>query len=452
MDLWKLSFPGWPWNARQQPRQQPEQQHPQQPERCECHQVQTKLADMVAFLGGNPAHMPGCLCALEKLIRPRLSTYADSGDDEIDTAIILDGLDHHGKHYKLPDAFRLRKTVVCTPGDLLHAIRPRAYVVITCNFSQGRLVAPAHRPRSAPPRPIPERFDTSMAVEWLRQCRSRHKECSGGATYGLTTGRPASTRRVQVPGFRLIDCETRRIVAVPGYPAYLALSYVWRLTFPPTPSRPQKIDSPAGLSLPSSTPQVIQDAIVLTRLLGVRYLWVDRYCIDDGDPRGKLAQIRRMHHIYRGAELTIVAAASGDGLPGMGGLARPAASLPAGEEDEEFVVTILPGHPSHAIQKSEWASRAWTYQEAALSRRRLVFGDAQVYYDCARTSRWESLEHLTGKRDSRPARPSVADQASSSSHPSYQSTGIFVPDFAKARLEYAGQGRFLETSERLYPG
>lgn len=39
-----------------------------------------------------------------------------------------------------------------------------------------------------------------------------------------------------------------------------------------------------------------------------RYLWVDRYCIDQDDVAEKKEQIAQMDRIYRGAELTIIAA------------------------------------------------------------------------------------------------------------------------------------------------
>ncbi len=34
------------------------------------------------------------------------------------------------------------------------------------------------------------------------------------------------------------------------------------------------------------------------------------------------------------------------------------------------------------IKLSDWITRAWTYQEALLSRRRIIFTDEQVYYEC----------------------------------------------------------------------
>jgi hypothetical protein len=75
-----------------------------------------------------------------------------------------------------------------------------------------------------------------------------------------------------------------------------------------------------GSALPKNLPYTIADAITLTRLLGYRHLWIDEYCIDKGSSRHKMEQINRMDEIYKGADLTIVAAAGKDkayGLPGV---------------------------------------------------------------------------------------------------------------------------------------
>jgi hypothetical protein len=87
-----------------------------------------------------------------------------------------------------------------------------------------------------------------------------------------------------------------------------------------------------------------------------------------------------MSDIYMHAELTIIATA-GDahhGLPGVNGVARSSTrQLHLGDrilqERYNFETEIL---------ASEWAKRAWTYQEGALSRRRLFFTDLGVVFWC----------------------------------------------------------------------
>ncbi len=38
-----------------------------------------------------------------------------------------------------------------------------------------------------------------------------------------------------------------------------------------------------------------------------------------------------------------------------------------------------------------WSSRAWTYQEGLLSRRRLLFTESQVYFQCMEMHCWEGI-------------------------------------------------------------
>ncbi|KAF2812838.1 HET-domain-containing protein, partial [Mytilinidion resinicola] len=138
-------------------------------------------------------------------------------------------------------------------------------------------------------------------------------------------------------------------------------------------------------------PNAIEDAIVATRSLAFRYLWVGRYCIPrDGAERH--AQISNMDVIHAHAQVTLVAAAGEDadyGLPGVGSRFRFV--QPHAEIMNEMVVSTLP-HIKEALKDSRWMKRAWTYQEALLSRRLLIFTDHQVFYECRGTNCCESVE------------------------------------------------------------
>ena len=66
--------------------------------------------------------------------------------------------------------------------------------------------------------------------------------------------------------------------------------------------------------------QLITDTIEVVKHLNGRYLWVDRYCINQHDEVEKRDQIRNMHHIYEDAVATIVpidAHCAHDGIPGV---------------------------------------------------------------------------------------------------------------------------------------
>jgi hypothetical protein len=135
--------------------------------------------------------------------------------------------------------------------------------------------------------------------------------------------------------------------------------------------------------LPPQLPETIEDAIFITRSLSMRYLWIDRFCINQSEPSEVREQVGQMDLIYSCAYLTIIAAAGATpnhGLPGVGNRGRP--TQPHGIIREHMLVSTLLD-PRNAIEHSKWFQRGWTYQEGILSPRRLVFTDYQVYFECS---------------------------------------------------------------------
>jgi len=123
--------------------------------------------------------------------------------------------------------------------------------------------------------------------------------------------------------------------------------------------------------------------------LGMKYLWIDRFCIDQGNTRELSHQVALMDMIYKKAELTIVASCGDDpsyGLPGVGNRPRiPQKVLDVGN-DQFF---LFSWNQWQSLQQARWMQRGWTYQEAVFSRRRLVFTDYQVYFECHEFNWWE---------------------------------------------------------------
>lgn len=117
------------------------------------------------------------------------------------------------------------------------------------------------------------------------------------------------------------------------------------------------------------------------------YLWVDQYCIDQSDTGDKDRQIRHMDHIYKCADITIIAAAGYDcnyGIPGVSDRSRHV--LDPFLLDGNFTFGICPNMPSpkQHWESGSWHTRGWTFQEAHLSRRRLVFSDSAMHFECIR--------------------------------------------------------------------
>lgn len=119
--------------------------------------------------------------------------------------------------------------------------------------------------------------------------------------------------------------------------------------------------------LPTNLPLTIAD-ITVTKALGLRYLWVDQYCINQQDKEDKRRQIEHMDLIYKFAELTIVAAAghgSDYGLPGVSTRRRDV--LDPFVLDGVFTFGIHPQEDHQYWKTGRWHTRGWTFQEALLS-------------------------------------------------------------------------------------
>ncbi|KAH6646977.1 heterokaryon incompatibility protein-domain-containing protein, partial [Truncatella angustata] len=205
---------------------------------------------------------------------------------------------------------------------------------------------------------------------WIEICKKRHRTL-------------CTSRRNDIPSLKVIDCSSTRsqlaIVPAPPNEAYLALSYVWG------ESRKRKRDDGRGRVSKSPSNQnyqtVVRDAEVVVLQLGYRYLWVEKFCIDQENESEKELFVNSMDKIYSGAELNIVAAAGIDGNFGLPGVvSRQRKMHPTVQLRNAQLVSCLE-HPRSSIMASKWATRAWTHQEALLSQRLLFFTEFETYYE-----------------------------------------------------------------------
>lgn len=217
--------------------------------------------------------------------------------------------------------------------------------------------------------------DYNLLHGWLDHCRSNHTRCV------------AKTRQHNF--FKVINCRTRQVVEAPPRCTYFALSYVWGKS-----SLNEAVGQlHDGRPLPE-LPKTVEDAIALTSSMGIKFLWVDKYCIDQNDEQEMVSQMLRMDLIYLNAELTIVAASGNSadaGLPGVSSVPRtpqPYAKI------GNHVLVSLKGNPKVKMLASTWSSRSWTFQEAVLSRRLLIFTEEQVYFECRAANFCETVDLL----------------------------------------------------------
>ncbi|EGS20466.1 putative chromosome transmission fidelity protein [Thermochaetoides thermophila DSM 1495] len=134
-------------------------------------------------------------------------------------------------------------------------------------------------------------------------------------------------------------------------------------------------------------PQLFQDAVRVTRSLGVRYLWIDALCIiqDDINLTDWKRESVRMASVFQNSYLTISATRA----------PSPHSSLFAKMETTQvgpvMVRKILHAPPirmREGMEGTEWASnfplfrRGWAFQERMLSPRVVHFGPHEIEWDC----------------------------------------------------------------------
>ena len=220
---------------------------------------------------------------------------------------------------------------------------------------------------------VKENVEFRILKAWLAFCQEEH-DCYLHRTE-LKSGE-------ELP-LHFINCHARKVAFKNDglRSKYAALSYVWGDSEGGDGRRCQNIFP----SLPEELPNVISDAIDAARELGFQYLWVDKYCINQDDPDEKTRIINKMDLVYSYAEVTIIVAAGFDptyGIPGVGRSRRSQLSIKVGK----YILIPTLTDPITRIRASKWATRGWTYQEALLSPRRLIFTDDQAYFECCEFS------------------------------------------------------------------
>lgn len=284
------------------------------------------------------------------------------------------------------DVMTGQPTYSVTEQAVCLVLRPAGFLEGDCidRSKTGRYVEPegcvvlvprAAEPAVFMPLAIPPRFDPGIAKAWTRNCLKKHRLF-------------CASEPLPVHGFQVINCTTLLIEDCDAGTPYVALSYVWGAT---GSACDVVRDEEGKKKLPCELPAVIQDSIEVVKALGYEYLWVDKFCIDQDSPDLKHDQIRQMDAVYRNAELTIISAAGFSerhGLPGVGNRSREHQPV---VRFNDCTAMWFPRDPHQSILRSHWSTRGWTFQEALLSRRRLVFLNEQMYFECDTSNCFESI-------------------------------------------------------------
>lgn len=177
---------------------------------------------------------------------------------------------------------------------------------------------------------------------------------------------------------------------------YATLSYCWGNSLPKTTTKATKYEHETkGIDI-QSMPATFQDAIYVARKLGIRYLWIDALCIVQDDMDEWEAEAVAMCDVFAHSQITISAAKSSSPLESF--LQRPVderltlrfRSTLKPDIFGEYFLRLNPRYLSAHyfseeepdVKNSAWASRAWVWQEEAISTRQIVFGEKASQFRC----------------------------------------------------------------------
>ncbi|KAK8873513.1 heterokaryon incompatibility protein-domain-containing protein [Apiospora arundinis] len=232
--------------------------------------------------------------------------------------------------------------------------------------------------------------DTGLLREWMGECLAEHSDMCDNLL-----------KLPHISPAWLIDTIGNCLVAGDGGHDYIALSYRWgsavhlqnKLSILDPLQHPGALGQTEFGDLIAPT---VKHAMGLTRIMGERYLWVDALCIVQDDNEETRSQLQLMGAIYASAKLTIVAldGDASDGIPGLEGISPPRklahVRFPPGESNQ-LLVRQNPVLSSYLGKCSPYFTRAWTFQEYCLSKRRLIIGNKQFHWMCSCTACHEDI-------------------------------------------------------------
>ncbi|KAJ6504003.1 heterokaryon incompatibility protein-domain-containing protein [Mycena sanguinolenta] len=170
---------------------------------------------------------------------------------------------------------------------------------------------------------------------------------------------------------------------------YVALSYVWGQDQPHRTTA-HNIEAYHTCIDRHYIPKTVQDAITITKGLGVRYLWVDSFCIMQDSDEDKAQEIEKIRIYFRNAYVTIIAAnaecVSEGFLHDPPKWYQSPLKLPFWSPDGHLGTMLL--YRTYA----DWPTRdqpvdrrAWCLEERILSPRRLLFCSHALQFECQKT-------------------------------------------------------------------
>lgn len=278
----------------------------------------------------------------------------------------------------------------------------------------------------------------AMGKIWLENCLREHAQCNSAHP----KQHPLPSRVIDVGS----DAKHPSLFVTLGQPgSWTALSYCWGGASDFVLTRARFPDLQKGFPA-SSAPKTIHDAIVITKALGIRYIWIDALCIFQDSMEDWSAEAPKMAAIYKNSLVTIAAAASPSVTAGILEPRQPDLAvkipwkMPVVDETERKSLEVprleeevSPGQASYVWlaerpwddildrEESYWMTRGWTMQEELLASRILYFTSRQMAWEC------NTLVQAEADARPLPPRPSATFQTLKSMQKRTGSSGATAP-------------------------
>nr|POE76180.1 hypothetical protein CFP56_59660 [Quercus suber] len=221
---------------------------------------------------------------------------------------------------------------------------------------------------------------------WLRDCSSGHTKCNKQHDSQPKVSLPTRLLRIGQH-----DGDPCQLILTTGMDVeYVALSHCWGKHQLLRTLKANMDDHFVGIAL-EKLPKTFREAMVVTKHLGIEYIWIDSLCIVQDDNEDWKFEALRMGNVYSGAKITIAATGAVDSSEGLF-MERPALAPPVAIPYRGISMELYQ-HPDEKHGAIDWSaldSRAWITQEFLLSKRIIHFTRAQLIWSCSTINETEN--------------------------------------------------------------
>ena len=155
----------------------------------------------------------------------------------------------------------------------------------------------------------------------------------------------------------------------------------------------------------TALPKTFQDAVIITRKLGIRYLWIDSLCILQDSRDDWRSESALMGQVYALGYLNIAARSAVNARSGCF-IARqpepPACPLVYESSDSSVTGSMYirdPSYQAERLKDSPLDKRGWVLQERVLSPRIVHYGRTQIFWECLEASFRQDGKHYDAATD-----------------------------------------------------